>query len=187
MNTAVLQRPYLQALLILCRLALLFLPATSLFCADALHPLEYRVKAAFLLNFTKFAEWPPTTFPDATTPLSICILGDDPFGPDIDQIINGEAVGGHKIVIQRYEHDPPRTCQVLFVRRPDNETSGVLANLGPGVLTVGEGHAFLSAGGIIAFVLENNRVRFDINQSAAESAGIKLSSKLMKVARYVEK
>jgi hypothetical protein len=149
-------------------------------------PLEYQVKAAFLMNFTKFVQWPPAAFTDTAAPLSICILGDDPFGSAVDQLIQGEIANGRKLAVQRLHNPPPpKSCQVLFVDKSGKETSKTLAALGPGVLTVGQGDGFLHAGGMIAFVIENRRVRFDINQAAAQSAGLAVSSKLLNVARQV--
>ena len=151
-------------------------------------PLEYQVKAAFLLNFTKFVEWPATAFENSDSPISICILGDDPFGSTLDKIVEGETVEGRKVTIQRIKRaPPPKSCPVVFVSKPGKDIAAVLSGLGPGVLTVGEGDTFLHASGMIAFVIENRRVRFDINQTSAENAGLKLSSKLLTVARTVER
>jgi YfiR/HmsC-like len=150
-------------------------------------PLEYQVKAAFLLNFTKFIEWPPAAFGAADSPIAICVLGDDPFGNALDQVVAGEVVNGRKVVVQRIKKAlPPQSCQVLFFSRTENPLN-TLPGVGPGVLTIGEGEHFTRAGGMIAFVLENRRVRFGINETAAEAAGLKLSSKLLNVARFVQK
>lgn len=148
--------------------------------------LEYRVKAAFLLNFTKFIEWPAGELPDSDS-FTVCILGEDPFGSALDQVTQGETVSGRKLVIMRARPSAPRSCQVLFVSRTVRDYSPILSSLGRGVLTVGEGDGFLHDGGMIAFVIENRRVRFDIDQSAAVNAGLKISSKLLNVARSVEK
>jgi hypothetical protein len=151
-------------------------------------PLEYQVKAAFLLNFTKFVQWPATAFADEHSPLAICILGEDPFGNTLNEMVKGEAVNGREIVIQRIARDPaPKACQVLFVARSEKEARRILAEIGPGVLTVGEGAKFLQDGGIIAFVIQDRRVRFDIEQGAAARAMLTISSRLMSVARSVEK
>jgi hypothetical protein len=150
--------------------------------------LEYQVKAAFLLNFTKFIEWPPGAFSGAGDPFAICILGKDPFGRALDDIVEGEAVGARKLTIRRISEAPaPRTCQMLFIGPGEKEVSRTLEALGPGVLTVGEGDEFSRDGGVIAFVIDNRRVRFDINVSAAGRAGLKLSSRLLSVARAIEK
>jgi hypothetical protein len=150
--------------------------------------LEYQVKAVFLLNFTKFVEWPASAFGAPDSPMAICILGDDPFGSTLDQIVAGEVVSGRKVAVQRMKRaPPPKSCQVLFVGNPGKDGLGILPALGPGVLTVGEGQGFVRDGGMIAFVIEDRRVRFDINQTAADNAGLKLSSRLLNVARSVGK
>lgn len=150
--------------------------------------LEYQVKAAFLLNFTKFIEWPPGAFSGAGDPFAICILGKDPFGKALDDIVEGEAVGDHKLTVRRISEVPaPKTCQMLFIAPGEKEVARTLETQGPGVLTVGEGEAFARQGGAIAFVIDNRRVRFDINVSAAGRAALKLSSRLLSVARAIEK
>ena len=149
-------------------------------------PREYEVKAAFLLNFTRFVEWPGLV-DTGDAPFSICILGDDPFGPVLDRIVEGESVNGRRLAIRRIGRPHLNSCQVVFFAGHEKDTAKILAGLSPGVLTIGDGAAFLREGGMIAFVLENRRVRFDINQSAAAKAGIRISSKLLSVARSVEK
>ena len=145
---------------------------------------DYEVKAAFLLNFTKFVTWPEGAFEDSGSPLAICILGPDPFGPVMDQLAEGEEAGGRKVIVRRIERTPrAKACQVLYVGVPEKEVAGVLSDLGPGVLTVGQHAGFLNEGGIINFVIEERHVRFDINRSAAASAGLTISARLLSVAR----
>jgi len=157
-------------------------------CAADEPSLEYQVKAAFLLNFTKFIEWPATSFASADSPFTICVLGKDPFGHALDDAVEGESVGAHKMTVRVISDPPaPQACQVLFMGATDKDPGAILNGLAPGILTVGEHAGFGHAGGIIAFVLDNRRVRFDINQAAAERAGLKLSSKLLSVARSVER
>jgi hypothetical protein len=157
------------------------------FAAD--DSLEYQVKAAFLLNFIKFIDWPESAFADQGSPVAICILGYDPFGHALDQVVEGETVNGRKVALQRIKRLPPsKSCQVLFIGKSEKDTlKTILPELEPGVLTVGEGESFMRAGGMIAFVIENRRVRFDVNQAVAETAALKLSSKLLSVARSVKK
>jgi hypothetical protein len=156
-------------------------------------PVEYQVKAAFLLNFTKFIDWPPSSFTNPESPITICILGKDPFGPVLDEIVLGETVNERKVTVRRISQPPstqsqgPQTCQVVFVSEPDNDMAKMLSGLGRGVLTVGEGDRFLRDGGMVALVVDNRRVRFDINQAAATGAGLGLSARLLNVARAVEK
>jgi hypothetical protein len=145
---------------------------------------EYQVKSAFLLNFTKFIDWPAAAFAAPDSPMVICIIGEDPFGVALDQMVAGEVLEGHRLTVQRIkETPPPKSCHMLYFGGPKYDFHG----LGPGVLTVGEGETFVHDGGIIGFVIENRRVRFGINQTAAENAGLTISSKLFNVARSVEK
>jgi len=149
---------------------------------------EYQVKAAFLLNFTKFVEWPASAFEDARSPISICIFGDDPFDGALNQLVEGELVNSRKVVVQKIRRTPaPKSCQVLFVGSAEKAVSKLLSASGPAVLTVGEGDGFLRDGGMIAFVLDSRRVRFEINQTAAAGAGLTMSSRLLSVAKAVEK
>jgi hypothetical protein len=150
--------------------------------------LEYQVKAAFLLNFTKFIDWPPAAFATPDSPIAICILGNDPFGRILDEIVQGEAVNARKVIVQRMSQLPgPQVCQVVFTGSAEKDLPKTLGSLGRGVLTVGEGTKFLRDGGMIAFVIENRRVRFDVNQTAAGNAELSLSSRMLSVARTVEK
>lgn len=159
-------------------------PASELLGAAA--SLESGVKAAFLFNFTKFVDWPSSVFATADAPLTICILGGDPFGRVIDQIVEGESVNGHPIAVERIQTDQQKSCQVLYVG--DNRALLTTWNATrPAVLTVGEGEDFIRHGGVIGFVIDNRRVRFDINLKAAANNGLKLSSKLLSVARSVER
>jgi hypothetical protein len=148
---------------------------------------EYQVKAAYLLNFTRFIDWPPDAFEGPDAPLSICILGDDPFGSTLDQIAGGEVVNGHKVTVQRLKRAPmPKSCGVLYVGGQGKQVK-IPAGLGPGVLTVGEGGNFIRDGGMIAFIIDDHRVRFEINEAAAESARFRISSKLLSIARAIGK
>ena len=150
--------------------------------------LEYQVKAAFLLNFTKFTEWPGSAFAQADSPMSICIFGDDPFGNALDQVVAGEVVNDRKVTVQRIKAVPsPKACQVVFFSGAAKDSVRILHGLGPGVLTVGEGESFVRGGGMIGFVIDNRHIRFGINQTAAEGAGLRLSSKLLSLAKVVER
>jgi hypothetical protein len=165
----------------------LLLPLCQVRAAEPGAPLEYQVKAAFLLNFTKFIEWPPAEENDPAPVIAICILGDDPFGATLDQIVSGETLQGRKLTVRRVRHPVPASCQVVYVSRMEKDIDGLLASIPSGILTVGEGEAFLGSGGMIAFVIENHRVRFDIDQSAAMKGGVRISSRLLNVARSVRR
>jgi uncharacterized protein DUF4154 len=149
---------------------------------------EYDVKAAFLYNFTKFVEWPPEAFTDAGSPFQLCVLGEDPFGKSL-QAIAEEPVGERKITLLRTpKMADPAGCQILFISRSEKERMPqILSELRDApVLTVGDTGGFLDHGGIINFILEGGKVRFEINQEAAERAGIKISSKLLRLATRVK-
>jgi hypothetical protein len=161
-------------------LALALLPALTL---AAEQPLEYQVKAAFLLKFTGFVEWPPP--PDTHSPFSLCIVGEDPFGHVLDQLVEGENVNGRKIVVRRIHREASGSCALVYIAAQEKNIEEILTAAGPGVLTVGEGETFLDRGGMIAFVIENRRVRFDIDAGIARKAGLKISSRLLNVARIV--
>jgi hypothetical protein len=174
-------------------LLICLLKAFAAYSQTAESPVEYQVKAAFLLNFTKFIDWPAASFANTDSPITICILGKDPFGPVLDEIVQGETVNARKVTVQRISQPPvsqaagPQACHVVFVGEPDKGISKTLSGMGRGVLTVGEGDRFLHDGGMVALVVDNRRVRFDINQTAATGAGLGLSARLLTVARAVEK
>lgn len=148
---------------------------------------EYQLKAAFLYNFAKFVEWPPAAFPTAGTPLRFCVLGPEAFATELERTVAGETVGGRDLAVRRIRRPADlEGCHVLFVGAMVREPLEALAAVASGsVLTVGESEGFLAAGGIINFFIDGNRVRFEIAPAAAERAGLKISSKLLKLARIV--
>ena len=149
---------------------------------------EYQVKAAFLFNFAKFVEWPPNSFSDASAPLRICVFGQDPFGQELRDITNEKTVNGRKLEVSNVaDLQQARKCQILFISSSEKKrTQQILAGLsGMGVLTVGDTKGFAEQGGMINFVLENDRVQFEVSRKAAEQAGLKISSKLLSVAKLV--
>lgn len=148
--------------------------------------LEYPLKAAFLYNFVKFVEWPADAFAGERSPLTICVYGTDPFGDTLDNVVRGETVGERGLIVQRPESlDDLRDCRVLFVSRSERPRfPEVLSRIqGEPVLTVGDTDGFLKAGGVINFVLEENKVRFLINPEAAGRSRLKISSKLLRLAK----
>ena len=167
--------------------SLLSLYAGFAYGEDALSR-EYRIKAAFLYNFATFVQWPAHAFKDARSPLTLCVLGDDPFGAAFDRAIVGKTVAGRKMVVARFE-DLQRlaACQILFISSSErNRLSKIFSTLkGSSVLTVGDTDGFAHQGGIINFTVEENRIRFEINEHAAERAGLKISSKLLNLAAIV--
>ena len=168
-------------------MAALFLFA-ALNLAAAQSATEYQVKAAFLFNFAKFVEWPADAFPTSDAPLQICVFGQDPFGGDFEQVIGDKKVNGHRLEIIHPSGVPQaRSCQILFVTSSQKpQTREILQGIkGTSVLSVGDTPGFARAGGIINFVLDENRVRFEINPKAAERAHLKLSARLLTVAKLI--
>jgi hypothetical protein len=156
--------------------------------AQAQSATEYQVKAAFLFNFARFVEWPADVFPSADSALQICVLGQDPFGRDFEQVIVDKTVNGHRIEIAHPDGAPQaRACQILFIAGSEKaHLRDILQGLkGAGVLIVGDTPGFAALGGAINFVLDEGRVCFEINLKAAELAHLKISARLLTVAKVV--
>jgi hypothetical protein len=151
-------------------------------------PTEYQVKAVFLFNFSQFVDWPAAAFPDGESPLVIGVLGNDPFGGVLDEIVRGETVNGRPLVVRRYQSiDDVETCHILFIDRSQAEQlDAVLAALKErSVLTIGDFAGFARQGGIIRFVTVGNKIRLRINLAAAQQAHLTISSKLLRPAQIV--
>lgn len=155
-------------------------------------PSEYQLKAAFLYNFAKFVEWPATTFPDATTPFTIGILGEDPSGGDLERTIKNKTVSGRPLQVKPIKalSEPElKNCQILFICASERKRLPEIlkAVSGAAVLTVSEMEGFLLSGGMINFVMEGNKVRFEIKDETAKAARLRISSKLLSLAKQPEK
>ncbi len=149
---------------------------------------EYDVKAAFLYNFTKFVEWPETAFVETGEPFVLAVLGDDPFGDTLDEMLAGKSVGNRPLVIRRYgQVEALERCHLLFVC--DNMKDGVpqaLQRMGASsTLTVADFDESVEQGVMIGFRTKNRKVRFDINAGAADARSLKISSKLLTLAGTV--
>jgi hypothetical protein len=150
---------------------------------------EYRVKLAFLYNFAQFVQWPAEAFSGPTAPLVICVLGEDPFRGETEQSLRGRAASGHPIQIKKLKADDnPRACQIIFVRATEKtEARKILPALkGSSTLAVGEAKGFADLGGMINLVLDDNKLRFEINLDAAGQTRLKISSKLLSLAKIVK-
>jgi hypothetical protein len=151
-------------------------------------PGEYQLKAAFLFNFAKFIDWPTTSFSSPQSPFSICILGTDPFGHAMDDVLRDKSVDNRPVAITRLKSiAQAKQCHMVVVSQSETaHLADVIQQLrGGGVLLVGESDGFAAAGGMIQFTREDNHVRFLINPDAADRAGLKVSSKLLSLARVV--
>jgi hypothetical protein len=153
-------------------------------------PSDYQVKAAYLYNFGRFVEWPANISTSKDNPFKICVLGQDPFGPALDSTLAGETISGKSVVAKRISSlEESVNCQILFMSSSeDNRLNKVLGTLDKaGVLTVSDMPRFSQRGGMIQFVLEGERVRFEVNLAACQNAGLSLSSELLKVATIVRR
>ncbi len=151
-------------------------------------PTRAQVEAVFLFNFTQFVDWPPQAFADPTAPLVIGVLGGDPFGAGLDEVVRGEVVNGHPLVVHRAQHlEELGDARILFISRSERaRLAHVLETLkGRNVLTVSDLDEFASEGGMICFVVVDNKVRLRVNLDATKAAGLTLSSKLLRFAQIV--
>lgn len=148
--------------------------------------LEYRIKAAFLLRFPKFIGWPEPDPQAVDAPFTICVLGDDAVGSALAQMAEGETVNGRKLVVERGRREAAGGCQMIYIGKSEKGVGELVTPARRGVLTVGEGELFVREGGMIAFVLENRRVRFIVNLPATRNALLTVSSRLLSVAKAVE-
>lgn len=156
--------------------------------AEKASSIEDEVKAAYLYNFTKFVAWPASAFAGTTDPLTLCVAGEPAVVKAVEAIVAGEHIEGRPLRVLSQLPDGPLPCHVLFVGRGAGDRGSQLmrtAGTAP-ILTVGDSPRFLRQGGMIAFVVESRRVRFDIRVEPAERVGLKLSSKLLRVARNVD-
>lgn len=147
--------------------------------------LKAQVKATYLYNFIQFVEWPQAARTHGDE-FRLCVLGGDRLGPALDAF-DGEIVDGRAIRVRRLsapEEVAPSQCRLVFLPRGSGDAGALLSRLPDhGVLTVGEGADFSSAGGMIRLYEVRGRVQFSINDRAARRAGLVVSSRLLQLAR----
>jgi hypothetical protein len=150
--------------------------------SPAVHPL----KAEVLYNVAKFVEWPPEAFPAKDAPLRICVLGEDPFGDDLVPPARKKVNGRSVEVLRGATEDSLSGCHIAFISVSEApRLARVLSHFGTGVLTLSDLPRFAERGGTVGFVMEGDRVRFEINADSAHRAGLKISSKLLKLAKVI--
>jgi YfiR/HmsC-like len=169
---------------------LCFMVAAAGLWAQSSKPTDYQVKAAYLYNFGRFIEWPPTAASAKNDSFMVCVLGRDPFGATLDSALAGEIISGKHVVARRISNlQESANCQILFLSADeDGRLKQVIETLNKeAVLTVSDIPKFSQRGGMIQFVLEGNRIRFEVNLTATQHAGLTMSSELLKVASAVRK
>jgi hypothetical protein len=147
---------------------------------------EYHVKAGFIFHFAQFVDWPVDIA--GRSNFFLCVLGDDPFQGQLESTLDGKAIGAKPIhILHLKQSQDARSCQVLFISNSeDQHLPTIIGDLGnSSVMTVGEANDFIERGGMIRFVLEQGKVRFEINLKAADPAGLKFSSRLLLLAKNV--
>lgn len=157
--------------------------------AQQAKPTEYQVKAAYLYNFSKFISWPDSASAGNNS-FSICVLGQDPFGKTLDETLEGATWEGKSVTPRRITRvEEASDCEILFISPSESDQiNHILTALAKQpVLTVSDAPQFSRRGGAVEFVVSDNRVRFEVNLTAAEQAGLTLSSQLLKVAVHVRR
>jgi hypothetical protein len=147
---------------------------------------EYRLKAAFVYRFPQFVEWPASAVQDSQT-VDLCVLQPNPFGSELEQLVDGESLSGRPLRVRVVSApDALSGCHALFAGdRSDGAAAALKAVAGRPVLTVGESDQFLDAGGIIALKVVDRRVRFEVNASNAQKAGLRINAQLLNLAAAV--
>jgi len=174
-----------------CALAVALVISLALFAAglsaQTAKPTEYEVEAEYLSNFGRFVEWPATP---AGESFHVCVLGQDPFGAMLDAALKGQSIGDAPMAAKRVATpEEAAGCRILFISASKSaQLQAILTALAPmNLLTVSDVSDFTKRGGMIQFLPEGDRVRFEINLSAAQKAGLTLSSELLRVATTVRR
>jgi hypothetical protein len=148
---------------------------------------EVQLKAAFLLNFARLVEWPPASRPAAGSPVVLGVLGDPEVGAAIATGLKGATVGDHPVEVRVLaDASEVAGCHIVFVAGEESDDGAILAARGNAALSVGQHDDFTHRGGVINFYTESNRLRFEINTRAANAAGLKISSRLLRLARITQ-
>lgn len=180
------RRAFVVLVMLLCSAIGLFSPATA---ADTIITKEYQIKAAFLYNFSKFVEWPAGRFADDSSPIIIGILGASPFGSELEKTVKGRTVNQREIMVKSVTTAEEAACVAVLYVAPGAERRfeeiAVALEKAP-VLTVADSKPSAGRKKMILFVMEADKVRFDINVAPAEKAGLKISAQLQKLARAVD-
>ncbi len=150
---------------------------------------EYLIKAGFTYNFAKLMEWPASAFPQPDSPIVIGVLGTDPFGGTLDDVLKGKTVNGRQFVVKHLKWGADfKDCNILFVSSSEAAHLDEIFHAVKGlpILTLGETPDFARRGGIINFIVADNKVKFEVNVDAAKQANINISSRLLSLAIIVQ-
>ena len=149
---------------------------------------EYRLKAVYLLNFLQFVDWPENVFDNEDSPIILSIIGDDPFGKILDETVEDEKISKHPVLIKRFRTlNELKFSHALFICSSEEEDYSTILNLvceSP-VLTISDIGGFSNQGGDIEFYTEKNKIRFTINVQSLKKSNLKVSSKLLRLAKVI--
>jgi YfiR/HmsC-like len=163
--------------------------STQMVAAQGAEPSEQQVKAAFLVNFPKYVEWPPECFAKTNEPIVLAILGDARLEDELSKMVNGKTINGHPLKVKRMvEAESAGACHLLFIgASAQPQWPKILENLSQtSVLTVGDSDEFLKAGGMIRLARRDRKIRLEVDLQAAQAARLQISSKLLAVADVVK-
>lgn len=164
------------------------LAACGLFGAPAAPVSEYRVKAGYLYNFTRYVDWPAGAFADPSAPLVIGVLGNDPFGKELDATVEGRSSQGRRVIVRRTQRvEDLAGCHVVFISASElGRLAVILAALKrTSALTVCDAQAVFERGVMIKLILVQSTVQFDVQLRPATEAGLRISSRMLDAARLV--
>jgi hypothetical protein len=150
---------------------------------------EFQVKAVFLYNFSQFVIWPDSCFTTENSPFVIGILGNDPFGDNIDEVVKGEFVNSHPIIVQRVHRiEEANNCHILYFteKNPDRLKNSIQRVNSKYILSVSDTDEFTRIGGMVEFVTFENKIKIKINHEAVKRAGLEVSPKLLSLAEIVK-
>jgi hypothetical protein len=174
----------------------ILLAAVALNAQNTSGSAEYLIKAGFIYNFANLVQWPSSSFAQPDSPIVIVILGEDHFGTTLDRALDGKKVSARSFVIKRAKSvselqrvlGPQKDCQILYVSASEmpHLSDAIQMLKGVPVLTIGETPGFARNGGIINLILEDNKVRFEVNVAAAKEADLNISSRLLALARIIQ-
>jgi hypothetical protein len=149
---------------------------------------EYQIKAAFLFHFSQFVDWPADAFADANSPIVYCTLGAEGLSAELEASLAGKRLGQRAFQVRQLRKlNEAAGCHVLFIGAEEKKNlAAALASVEKSpTLTVGDAEHFAGDGGMIGFLLEENKIRFEVNVGAAERARLKISAKLLSLAKTV--
>jgi YfiR/HmsC-like len=169
-------------------LLLAFPPGQKIEAASPSALTEEQVKSAYIYNFAKFVQWPESAFSDAKAPLHICISAPEALYLAMESLKDKTVQGRPLKIAQHSRNMKAHKCHVLFIARENKKDAWEKRekHIIPHVLTIADFDSFVSQGGIIELISEGSKIRFAVNINAANRAELKLSSKLLNLAKFVK-